>query len=714
MSYSQQGKTIAIETPLGEDVLLLQGFSGSEGISQPFSLNLDLLSEEDSIKFTDIVGKNVTISVELADESLRYFNGCVSRFAQTSMDDRFTHYHAEVVPWLWFLTRNSDCRIFQNLAAPDIITNVFQKLGFQDYQNKLQGTYPQIEYCVQYRESHFNFVSRLMEQYGIFYFFEHEEGKHTLVMADSNSAFQAFDGASGSVRCDLLSGGRDEEDQVTSWQARQELRTGKYTLTDYNFETPSTSLLSDEATVVSVGNNSSYELFDYPGKFINKQQGETVAQLRMQAEETGTVIARGASRCRAFTSGYKFTLQNHYRSDANTAYVLTQIEHSASVGKAYYTDGAAEQPQYENHFICIPQSVPFRPQQKARKPVVQGPQTALVVGKSGEEIWLDQYGRIKVQFYWDRVGQKDENSSCWVRVSQPWAGKGWGGVWHPRIGQEVIVDFLEGDPDRPLITGRVYNAEVMPPYTLPDNGTRSTFMSRSSKNGGTPNYNELRFEDKAGSEQIFMNAEHDMDWRVEHDSREYVGNQRHLIVTQNQQELVNGAKHGHVKGDHIEKIEGAMSLQVTGDQKEKIGGAKSGEVVGDHKEKIGGAMSLQVANDQKIAVGGGYSIEISQSHNEKAGQNIAAEAGMTVHLKGGMSVVIEAGMEVALKGPGGFVSVGPSGVIIQGTMVLINSGGAAGSGPGAQTQSPASPDAPADPTDPDTADDGSKGTKLNS
>lgn len=714
MPYSQEGKIIAVDTPLGKDVLLLQGFSGREGISQPFCFNLDLLSEEDSISFADVVGKSVTISVELADESVRYFNGYVSRFAQSGADGRFTHYHAEVVPWLWFLTRNSDCHIFQNLAAPDIVTKIFQELSFQDYQNKLQGTYPQLEYCVQYRETHFNFVSRLMEHYGIFYFFEHNEGKHTLVMADSNSAFQTFDGGSGDVRCDLVSGGSDGEDEITAWQARQELRTGKYTLTDYNFETPSTSLLSDEATVVSVGGNSSYELYDYPGKFINKQQGETFAQLRMQAEETGTVVATGASRCRAFTSGYKFTLKDHYRNDSNTAYVLAQVEHTASVGKAYYTDAADEGGQYSNRFVCAPQSVPYRPQRKTPKPVVQGPQTALVVGKSGEEIWVDKYGRIKVQFYWDRVGQKDENSSCWVRVSQPWAGKGWGGVWLPRIGQEVIVDFLEGDPDRPLVTGRVYNAEVMPPYALPDNGTRSTFMSRSSKGGGTENYNELRFEDKTGSEQVFMNAERDMDWRVEHDSREYVGNQRHLIVTQNQQELVNGAKHGHVKGDHLEKIEGAMSLQVTGDQKEKVGGAKSGEVVGDHKEKIAGAMSLQVGGDQKVAVGGGYSLQVSQSHNEKAGQNIAAEAGMTVHLKGGMSVVIEAGMEVALKGPGGFVSVGPTGVTIQGTMVLINSGGAAGSGPGAQTQSPDSPAAPADPTDPDTADDGSKGAKLNS
>ncbi|MGH9352434.1 MAG: type VI secretion system Vgr family protein, partial [Terriglobia bacterium] len=694
--------------------LLLQGFTGSEGISRLFKFNLDLLSENDSITFTNIVGQNVTVSVELVGGSFRYFNGCISRFAQSGKDGRFTHYQAEMAPWLWFLTRNADCRIFQDMAVPDIIKQVFNNLGFQDFQNKLQGTYNQLEYCVQYRETHFNFVSRLMEQYGIFYFFQHEEGKHTMVLADSNSAFQAYDGSSGNAACDLVSGGGDSEDVISRWNIEQELRTGKYTLTDYNFETPSTSLLSNDPTVVSVASNSSYEIFDYPGDFLTPSDGESVAKLRMQEEEASHLVVSGAGDIRAFTSGYRFTLQDHYRSDMNTTYVLTEVDHSASVGQSYYTSGASTGSHYSNHFACAPQSVPFRPVRITPKPMVQGPQTAVVVGKSGEEIWVDQYGRVVVQFFWDRQGQKDEKSSCWIRVAQPWAGKNWGAVWIPRIGQEVIVEFLEGDPDRPIITGRVYNAEVMPPYALPDNGTRSTFMSRSTKGGGSSNYNEIRFEDKMGSEQIFMNAEHDMDWRVENDSREFVGNDRHMIVTTNQLEQIGGAKSVHVKGDHMEKIEGAMSLQVVGDQKEKVGGNLSLNLTGDQKEQIGGGMSLAISSDQKIQVGGGYSLQISSSHNEKAGQNIAAEAGQTIHLKGGMSVVIEAGMEVALKGPGGFVSVGPSGVTIQGTMVLINSGGAAGSGPGAQTESPASPDAPTDPNDPDTADDGSKGGKLSS
>jgi len=394
----------------------------------------------------------------------------------------------------------------------------------------------------------------------------------------------------------------------------------------------------------------------------------------MQEEETGHLLASGSSVCRAFTSGYKFDLQDHYRSDMNTAYLLTEVQHTASAGTSYTSSEGGGSEQYANHFSCIPASVRFRPTRITPKPFVQGPQPALVVGKSGEEIWVDKYGRVKVQFYWDRQGKKDENSSCWIRVSQSWAGKNWGAMWIPRIGQEVIVDFLEGDPDRPLITGRVYNAEETVPYDLPDHQTVSTLKSRSSKGGASANYNEIRFEDKKDSEQIFINAEKDMDLRVENDAREYVKNDRHLIVHNNQHELVEADKHGHVKGKHFESIDGDMSLKVGGDVKEQVGG--------------------------------GLSLQVGQSMNEKVGQAWAIEAGQTIHIKAGMTLILEAGMQLSLKGPGGFVDIGPAGVTIQGTMVLINSGGAAGSAPDASPQDPEAP------KDPDTADDGTKFTKL--
>ncbi len=673
MTYTQQNRLIAIDTPLGQDVLLLQGFTGSEGMSRLFSFHLDLLSEKKSILFKDIVGKNVTITTKLAGGKLRYFNGFVSRFAQSGSDQRFTRYQMEVIPWLWFLTRNADCRIFQKKTIPEIIEQVFKDRGCQDFKNSLTGSYEPREYCVQYRETDLNFVSRLMEQYGVFYFFQHEKGKHTLVLADSAGAIQACP-HQAIARYDEIVGGFEDQDVLNGWRTEQELRTGKYSLTDYNFETPSTSLLASDPTVFKVGNNTSFELFDYPGVYLNRSEGEKVAKLRMQEEEAGHLVASGSSVCRAFTSGYKFDLQNHYRNDMNTSYVLTEVQHVASAGSSYTTGDGGGGEHYSNHFACIPVSVPFRPARITPKPFVQGPQTALVVGKSGEEIWVDKYGRLKVQFYWDRQGKKDENSSCWIRVSQNWAGKNWGAMWIPRIGQEVIVDFLEGDPDRPLITGRVYNAEETVPYSLPDHQTVSTLKSRSSKGGASANYNEIRFEDKKDSEQIFVNAEKDMDLRVENDSREYVKNDRHLIVHNNQHELVEADKHGHVKGKHNEAIDSDMSLKVGGDVKEQVAGNAS--------------------------------LQVGQSMNEKVGQTWAAEAGQTIHIKAGMTLVLEAGMQLSLKGPGGFVDIGPAGVTIQGTMVLINSGGAAGSAPDANPQNP---DAPKDP---DTADDGTKFTKL--
>lgn len=712
MPYTQDNRLIAIDTPLGKDVFLLQGFTGREGISSLFSFRLDLASEKDSISFKDIIGQNVTIRTTLADSSARYFNGFVSRFAQSGSDARFTHYQMEVVPWLWFLTRIADCRIFQEETIPAIIQDVFKSRGFADYRLNLTATYDSREYCVQYRETDFNFVSRLMEQYGIFYFFEHENGKHTMVIADSDTVHEPCPGQA-TARYDLGTGDVQADDVITNWQMEQELRTGKYSLTDYNFETPSANLMAQNSTLVQVGGNTKFEIYDYPGEYLNLSQGEALTKLRMGGEEADHLVVSGSGTCRAFTSGYKFTLEDHYRKDMNDAYVLTEIQHVASVGGSYSFGDAGTGEHYSNHFNCIPANVQFRPPRKTPEPFVQGPQTALVVGKTGEEIWVDKYGRIKVQFYWDRLGKKDDKSSCWIRVSQPWAGSGWGAMWIPRIGQEVIVDFLEGDPDRPLITGRVYNAEQVVPYSLPDNQTRSTFMSRSSKGGTASNYNEVRFEDKKDSEQIFINAEKDMDLRVEKESREFVGANRHLIVKANQQELVEGDKHGHVKGKHFEKIEGDMSLQVNGKQMQKIGGDQSIELDSDQKEKVVGNISLQVGKNQTTKVGGNVSLQVGQSRNEKIGQTHAMEAVQTIHLKAGMTVIIEAGMQLSLKGPGGFVDIGPAGVTIQGTMVLINSGGAAGNGPGASPDSPQDPDAPTDPKDPDTADDGSKGGKLN-
>src|SRR5216684_6559000 len=676
MPYTQEKRLITIQSPLGKDALLLLGLSGHEGISQLFHFSANLLSENHSISFKDIVGKQVTLQVHHSGDDQRHWNGFVSRFACVGGDNRFSYYRAEIVPWVWFLTRTADCQIFQQKTIPEIIKKVFQDHGFQDFQDRTQGSYPQREYVVQYRETAFNFVSRLMEEYGIFYFFQHDQKSHKLIFADKPSpSVHKNCPVQHKVRFNYSPGSTFlKEDIVGSWGAEQELRPGKYALTDYNFQTPNTSLMANVQTVAEIGGNTKYEIYDYPGIHTKKSEGDTTTKVRMEEEEALHHLVTGSGNCRSFASGYKFHLDEHSRPDMNGDFLLTEVTHSASVGDSYSGSGAGSQETYTNHFTCIPFAVPYRPQRVTPKPIVQGPQTAVVVGPAGEEIYPDKYGRVKVQFFWDRLGKKDENSSCWVRVSQPWAGKNWGSINIPRIGQEVIVEFLEGDPDCPIITGRVYNDEQMPPYALPDNMTRTTFLSRSTKGGGSSNFNELRFEDKKGSEQIFLNAEKDMDHRVENQSREYIGNDRHLIV----------------KKDQKEKVEGEQHIQIVKDRNEKVGGDASLDITGNQNDKVGQNMSLQVG----------------QNLQEKSGQNYAHEAGMEIHLKAGMNVVIEAGMQLTIKASGGFINIGPAGVAIQGTLVLINSGGAAGSGSGS------SPTSPKAPKDPDQADDGSKGSKM--
>ena len=712
VTYTQDHRLLILETPLGKDVLLLQELRGFEGVSRLFSYELDLLAYENpSIVFKNLVGQKVSISLQLPDGSSRYISGYVSRFTQGETDERlFTHYRIQVVPWLWFLTRQADCRIFQNMAVPDIISQVFNLFSFKDFRLSLTGSYPQLEYCVQYRETSFNFVSRLMEEFGIFYYFDHtSKGKHTMVLADQSSNLTACPGSPLSY--DIQVGGLDDPEVVSNWHVGQEVRTGKYTVTDYNFTTPSTSLLANDPTVIDLSASQPLELFDYPGLHTTKDQGDSVAKVRMQEEEASYMLVSAIGNCRGMVPGYSFQLKNHYRSDQNTSYMITEVQHFASAGDSYIA-GSTGSETYSNHFTCIPASVQYRPARITPKPFVQGPQPALVVGKAGEEIWVDKYGRVIVQFYWDRLGEKNENSSCWIRTSQPWAGGNWGAMWIPRIGQEVLVSFLEGDPDRPVITGRVYNADQMPPYTLPDYQTRSTFMSRSSKGGGSANYNELRFEDLKGQEQIFMNAEKDMDLRVENDSREFIGANRHLIVTSNQQEKIIVDKHLHVQGNHFEKIEGNMSLQVTGNQMESVTGNKSLNVTGDQKESVTGNVSLSVTGNQSESVTGNVSLSVTQGKSDSITMGYGMTA-MSIHLSAETGIVIECPLGITLSAGANSIDIAPEGVFITGTpFAYLNSGSSPASTEDPQAGSPDSPDSPTDPKDPDTADDGTKGTKL--
>jgi type VI secretion system secreted protein VgrG len=430
-----------------------------------------------------------------------------------------------------------------------------------------------------------------------------------------------------------------EEDIIHRWQMEQELRPGKYALTDYNFETPSTSLAANVNSTVNIGGNGKFEVYDYPGEYLKKAEGDQLVKLRMEEEEAPHLVVSGSSTCRAFTPGYRFDLEGHYNQAMDASYVLTAVQHAATVGANYPARGAEVGESYSNHFTCMPYDVPYRPLRVTPKPIVQGPQTAVVVGKGGEEIWTDKYGRVKVQFHWDREGKRNENSSCWIRVSHPWAGKGWGAVAIPRMGQEVIVDFLEGDPDQPIITGRVYNAEQMPPYELPANQTQSGIKSRSSKGGSTDNFNEIRFEDKKGSEEMYIHAEKDQSTVVENDQTIAVGH------------------------DRAESIQRDRSLEVGRDKSEKVGRNKTVLVNGYHEEKIYKDMSVMVGSNltemvainyaetvgvaMELSVGAALAISVGAEMTETVGLNKSQSIGKTKDITIGDSMILQVGKNVS-------------------------------------------------------------------
>ncbi|HEX5733790.1 MAG TPA: type VI secretion system tip protein VgrG [Blastocatellia bacterium] len=656
--YTQANRLIRVETVLGKDVLLLQGFRGEESVSRPFHFDLYMHSENRSIQIESIVGKKATVVIMQPDKRERYINGVLSSFLQAGSSPLemganpkiFAHYHATLVPHLWMLTRTSDCRIFQNETAPDIIAKIFDehKLNFSP---RLIGQFEKREYCVQYRESDFNFVSRLMEEEGIFYFFEHEADKHTLVLANDPGKFNPTP-YHKDVSYKSLIGENQHMEVVTEWSVAQEVRPGRYAINDFNFKDPHFPLMSE----VTGRDKRQLEVYDYPGEYATKNEGERLVGIRMHEQESPRETAVGSTMCRGLIAGYRFKLKDHYRRDFNRDYVVTTSYISSDQGTNYRTTGveAAAFFQYSNHVQCIPFPEPFRPARTTPVPFMQGPQTAIVVGPPGEEIYVDQYGRVKVQFHWDREGKYNEKSSCWIRVSQNWAGKRWGAIFTPRVGQEVIVDFLEGNPDQPIITGRVYNGQAMPPYELPAEKTKSTIKSDSSKGGG--GFNEIRFEDKKGDEQVFIHAEKDFDLRVKQDARELVGNNRHLIVDADQKELVRADKLLHVVGDQTEKIDGSFTIH-TGMEKQ-----------------------------------------------EKVGLRYALDAGLEISQKARLNFLIESEMAITLKVGTNTISISPAGIFIVGTVVVVTSTGSYQATPIAQTP----PVILADPEEADGAEAGGK------
>jgi type VI secretion system secreted protein VgrG len=649
MPATQRYRPLSVNTVLGEDVLLLRSMTSTERLSAPFEYELTLLSERIDVSADDLLGTPATVALQLPDEGRRFFNGYVSRFSHIGFEGSYALYRATLVPWLWFLSRTADCRTYQDKKAPDIVTDIFREHGFSDFDERLSGSYRQRTYCVQYRETDLSFVNRLLEHEGIYYFFEHEDGKHTLVLADSYSAHSPAPGYEEVPFFPQGASALRDIDHIDDWTLDKEVRPGAFAHNAYDFTAPRKNLLARRSA--PKGHPlADLEVYDFQGDYTETADGEGYARIRLEETQAGHEIARAAGNARGLACGALFNLTHYPREDQNREYLIVAASYELQSDEFKSSASLHAGPLFRCSLSAIDAQVPYRPPRLTPKPVVQGPQTAIVVGKSGEEIWTDKYGRIKVLFHWDRYGKTDENSSCWVRVAQVWAGKGWGGMMVPRIGQEVIVDFLEGDPDQPIVTGRVYNDDCMPPYALPGEATKTALKTSSSKGGG--GFNEIRFEDKKGSEQVFIHAEKNQDVRVKKDTFEWIGSESHLIVKSDQFEEVGGDKHLTVKGDRNEKVSGTVSLDA--------------------------GMDLQ----------------------QKVGMKHGLDAGMEIHLKAGMNVIIEAGMSITLKAGGGFIVVGPAGVTISGTPVLINSGGSAGSGSGC------SPDAPKAPKEADKAEPG--------
>ena len=681
--YSQANRPLQVATPLSEDSLLVIGFRGSEQLSQPFSFQLSLIAENSTaIDFSKLIGNDITLSVATMGESeeteWRYINGICARFAQGNRNEEFTSFYAEVVPKVWLLTRQFRSRIFQQKSVPDILKEVLK--GF-DCDFQLNGKYEPREYCVQYRETDFDFASRLMEEEGIFYFFQHRKDAHKMIIADGSVAHLDVPGLT-KVRYEVVEGGTPKGDHIFEWRKVQELRAGRFSLWDHCFQQPTQNLEAKDSILESVQAgtvshrlkgqaNDPLEIYDFPGAYavrfdgINPSGGEQsdrlqkilednkrTVKLRMEAEALQSLTIHGSSGCRNFVAGHKFTLDRHF--DGNGDYVLVGVTHDASMANPYRTGSNEGDLTYSNTFTCIPFQLPYRPPRRTPKPFVQGVQNALVTGPAGEEIFCDKYGRVKVQFYWDREGKKDANSSCWLRVGTLWAGKNWGSINIPRIGQEVIVAFVEGNPDEPVIVGSVYNRETMPTNKLPDTKVISGLRSNTYKGKG---YNEMSMDDTTGKEKITIHAQYDMDTTVEHDQTNTV----HGKMT----ETID-------KDTTIHITQGNLEHQVqTGTAKYDVKGALTENYQTTQDTTVKGNITItSTSGDILVQTGPSKLLMKNDGSIELSGLSIAIKGTTKVYVKGG-EVVSEADTTHEISGAA-VKSTGSATNTVQGGMVMLN------------------------------------------
>ena len=618
-------KPFSLTTPLPADALWFESMHHTAGLSVLEETQYQLLSTHADLEPEKLLGQPVDLQVALRDGQTRHLCGHITRFGIGQHQGRHFGYQATVRPWLWFLTRTSDCRIFQEMTVPDIVEAVFKDhAAVAHYQLSLARSYRKRVYCVQYRETDFNFIARLLEDEGIYWYFAHSEGQHTLMLVDAPSAHTPMAGNPQLPFYDNDGQVPPDTEFVSHWQFARSVKPGKTVLTSYDFERPSTNLKVQQ-TLGRSYNLADEELFDYQGDYVQKGDGQQQADDRLDEQQCRFERQGGRSNAHALATGHCFTLARHPRDDQNANYLCLQLDLSVRNQSGESGSSAGD---LHCSFAAQDASQTFRPQRRTPRPFVQGLQTAVVVGPAGEELFTDKYGRVKVQFHWDRYGQKNEKSSCWVRVSTPWAGKSFGFIHVPRIGQEVVVDFLEGDPDQPLITGRVYNAEQMPPWALPANATQSGVLSRSSKGGAYGNANALRFEDKKGAEQLWLHAEKDQLTEVENDEDKWVGRDRRKTIDQDET--------NHIKRDRTETVDRNEKITVHGwrteevdlDEKVTIHKNRTERVDLDEKISIGMNRSEDVGVNESISIGSNRSVSIGGSKTETVAMAKAETIGL--------------------------------------------------------------------------------------
>ncbi len=647
---------IRLASPLPPEDLRFASITASQGLSTLGEFRLNLVSPKEGLQPRDLLGKPMTVTMELRDDAKRHFHGYVTRFALTGHSGTFYSYHAVLRPWLWFLKTTVDCRIFQELSVPDIVKKVFNDHSFANFEFKLFRSYRKWTYCVQYRESDYDFVARLLEHEGIYWYFEHGDGEHKLVLVDSQTA---HDAAPGCESLPFYEGGADappDQELVSSWRFTSAVAPGKVVLRSYDFERPSADLKADKAKPRQ-HDLSDLEVFDYQGDYIQVADGTQLSEDRVDEMHSRALVLQGDSNAHGIEAGRLLTLTHHPREDQNIEYLVTGTTLHAQTDATESGSGGGSALRCD--FTAIPSEQQFRPERRTPKPFVHGPQTAVVVGPGGEEIYTDKYGRVKVQFHWDREAKKKnskDKSSCWVRVSYPWAGKNFGAIHIPRIGQEVVVGFLEGDPDQPLIIGRVYNAEQMPPWDLPANATQSGILTRSSKGGGYANANAIRFEDKAGAEQLWIHAEKNQDIEVENDETHWVGHDRTKTIDHD--ETV------HVKHDRTETVDNNETITIGVDRSEQVGnnetiaiGVNRSETVGsnetisigaDRAEDVGANETITIGTNRSVSVGSDESKTVggSRTHTIGADETISVGADQDITIGAEQSVSVGADQNV--------------------------------------------------------------------